>query len=392
MADERPDELVGLIYDTVAAPERWQAVLDQIAGRLGAQATALVVLDRREARAQVAAATGVFDAAAMASYRTEFARLDPAPAAFAQQQVGVAASTDRMFSAEFLEHDVFLNEFLRPLGLEECLGASLLKDEERTAQIGILRGRDRRAFGERELAAMDRLLPHIQRALQLHRKFAALDGVSNTLAAMVDDLPSGLIVLDAGGQVIHLNRGADAITARRDGIAIDRDGCIALASSDAAKQLAGLLHDVLQGGASGGVLRVPRKHGRGAYTMLVSPQPGRLGLLEGQEGGRGAMVVIHDPDRVPQVPARLLGAVYGLTRREEELATALVGGVGVAEFAAQAGISLNTVRFHLKAIYAKTGTRGQSDLVRAVMTTIATLGAERHLPLWRAARGGKTER
>jgi hypothetical protein len=51
MSLERPDELVGLIYDTVGAPLQWRRVLDLIAGRLGAQAAAIVMVDRREQRA-----------------------------------------------------------------------------------------------------------------------------------------------------------------------------------------------------------------------------------------------------------------------------------------------------------------------------------------------------
>ena len=54
MAHERPDELVGLIYDTVVQPQQWRAVLDQIAGRLGAQAAALISLDSRDSRADIA--------------------------------------------------------------------------------------------------------------------------------------------------------------------------------------------------------------------------------------------------------------------------------------------------------------------------------------------------
>src|SRR5262249_9708985 len=140
MARARPEGLVGLIYDTVGAPEQWRAVLERIAGELGAQAAALVVLDAREQRAQLGPATGPFDAAARGSYGRECGEIAPAPAALARLAVGEAAATDRMFSPEMRARDPFFNEFFRPLGLEECLGATLLSDEDRAAQIGIQRG------------------------------------------------------------------------------------------------------------------------------------------------------------------------------------------------------------------------------------------------------------
>ena len=80
--------------------------------------------------------------------------------------------------------------------------------------------------------------------------------------------------------------------------------------------------------------------------------------------------------------------MFGLTRREAELTAALCAGVTPAQFAAQAGVSVNTVRFHLKSLYAKTETRGQADLIRVVMATIASLGSERYAPLWATARKG----
>lgn len=390
---------MGLIYDAVGAPEQWRTVLDRIARELGAQAAALVVLDAGEQRAELGLATGAFDATALASYTREFGAIDPAPAAFARLKVGEAGATDRMFSREMRAHDPFFNEFFRPHGLEECLGATVLRDEDRAAQIGIQRAPDRRAFDDGDIASLERLLPHIQRALQLHRQFAAVTGMATALAALVDELPSGMIVLDAGGNVVHLNRAAQALVARDDGIAIDRAGQVTLAAPDAKARFAALLHDVLHGNpasdaqGAGGALRVRRKHARAPYTMLVTPRPPALADgapgREEMPGGAlpsGALVVIHDPDRLLQIPAAVVQAVFGLTRREAELTAALCAGVTPTQFAAQAGVSVNTVRFHLKSLYAKTETRGQADLIRVVMATIASLGSERHAPLWTTAR------
>src|SRR5262249_61396062 len=141
-------------------------------------------------REQVGLTPGALDEVAVARYAREFAALDPAPPALARLAVGEAGDTDRIFSREVRARDPFFNEFFRPHGLEECLGAAVLRDEDRVAEIGIHRGRDRSAFEDGDIAALERLLPHIQRALQLHRQFAALNGVANALATLVDDLPS----------------------------------------------------------------------------------------------------------------------------------------------------------------------------------------------------------
>jgi DNA-binding CsgD family transcriptional regulator len=52
----------------------------------------------------------------------------------------------------------------------------------------------------------------------------------------------------------------------------------------------------------------------------------------------------------------------------------MLEGVELKEYAERAGISMNTVRFHLKTAYALTGTRSQAELVRKAMSVLGDLG------------------
>jgi DNA-binding CsgD family transcriptional regulator len=66
----------------------------------------------------------------------------------------------------------------------------------------------------------------------------------------------------------------------------------------------------------------------------------------------------------PDYAQRLLG----LTEAEAKIAVALARGVPLPEIARRMGVQDNTVRWHLKQIYTKTGTHGQVDLVRLLLT------------------------
>jgi DNA-binding CsgD family transcriptional regulator len=198
------------------------------------------------------------------------------------------------------------------------------------------------------------------------------DDVAAMLAAIVDDLPGGVLVMDGAGRVVHANRTARAIVARRDGVAIGRNRRIALADAEAARQLDTVVQAVLDGRAPGGPLRAPCRRGRGAYMlMVVRPS----GPARGGRAASGAVVMIHDHAPVPQAPRPVLRQIFGLTRREAELAAALCSGSGPSAIALATGVSINTVRFHLKSIYAKTGARSQADLVGIVIGTLGSLGA-----------------
>jgi DNA-binding CsgD family transcriptional regulator len=71
-----------------------------------------------------------------------------------------------------------------------------------------------------------------------------------------------------------------------------------------------------------------------------------------------------EPTSVLELQRRL-----GLTRMEARVTARLAGGLCVRDIAGALGIRVSTVRTHLKSAYAKTGARGQPDLIRLVLTS-----------------------
>jgi DNA-binding CsgD family transcriptional regulator len=67
----------------------------------------------------------------------------------------------------------------------------------------------------------------------------------------------------------------------------------------------------------------------------------------------------------------------GLTPSEGAVVLALARGRSLAEVAAERGISLHTVRTHVKRSLAKAGVRRQADLVRLVLSGPSGLGLRR---------------
>jgi len=65
--------------------------------------------------------------------------------------------------------------------------------------------------------------------------------------------------------------------------------------------------------------------------------------------------------------------LFGLTPAEARLAWALAQGLSIAEAADAHGLTTETARYYSKRIYAKTGARGQVDLVRNILTGVLAL-------------------
>ncbi|MBN9697252.1 MAG: helix-turn-helix transcriptional regulator [Zoogloea sp.] len=81
---------------------------------------------------------------------------------------------------------------------------------------------------------------------------------------------------------------------------------------------------------------------------------------------------LTDPDKPIETSEQLLQRLFGLTAAEARVLERLTAGLSVEEIAQGSGVSPATVRVQLKALFKKTNTRRQADLIQQVTTS----------PLW----------
>jgi DNA-binding NarL/FixJ family response regulator len=90
-----------------------------------------------------------------------------------------------------------------------------------------------------------------------------------------------------------------------------------------------------------------------------------------------ALVVIRPLDQKLSPPAGMLCDLFGLSRAEAEVATALSGGASAEDVASRRGVSLVTVRSQIRSILAKSACENLRDLERAMATLAALAPKER---------------
>jgi len=307
-------------------------------------------------------------------YVEQFAAIDPAPLLFSRLATGSASATDRLFTPEERDNLPFFNEFYRPIGLTETLAGNLFSDRAaRFSLIGLQRGNDRPQFDDDDIVRLERLMPHISRALQLRRAFVRVEAKSLALQAAIDRLPAGLALLDAAGGAVFINATMEALVKRADGISLDRSGRPRLANLAARRRFDALFDNVSKGG-TGGALSVPRISGGRDYSLLVAPAPASLAEMRWDKpGAAGALVLVHDPDSRSRAPIDVLEQALHLPKGAAKLVAALAADDDLKSFAEREGITIHTVRFHLRTALARTGSRNQAELVRIAVRLLRDL-------------------
>jgi DNA-binding CsgD family transcriptional regulator len=184
----------------------------------------------------------------------------------------------------------------------------------------------------------------------------------------------GEVLFDAhlGDEVaVRVNAGGDVVWSSRlalerlgdDGSFVVRAGRLRLRD----RRLDVRLQSSIRWAAGLGGPLMPR---RGAVPIVVENAPGamRVAWVIAEDHGH-ALVLLDDPRPLTE---RIDNAaqVYGLSPAQRKLALAIADGRSPADYAARAGVSLNTAKTHLKRLFEKTGVSSQPALVRALLSLV----------------------
>lgn len=198
-------------------------------------------------------------------------------------------------------------------------------------------------------------------------------------------LPFGILVVDGNGRVIHMNEAAEALVSRQHTPLRLKDGHIQAANQPDTHRIQRLIATACssENGATpeiGGSLLM-LAHGKTAATGLaVSIAPlADSRLFEGGHQRRAAIMTNEVAPRNLEDFETGLRELFGLTRAEAKLAISLACGLSLKDSTKSTNLTVKTGRSYLERIFAKTGTRQQSELV-AVLKTVQPLSGRTSCP------------
>ncbi|MGI1660972.1 response regulator [Palleronia sp. KMU-117] len=190
--------------------------------------------------------------------------------------------------------------------------------------------------------------------------------------AALDGLGMGVVLLDPEMRVLHANHQARALAPSAGLCLRGRIWAKGGQGRDLRRMIA-----VLPGSAEG------RPKGSAAMTLVAGDRRyhlvGRVLATDHRKGSASAMLLITTADQPVPIDEELLRQLFDLTPAEAAVARRVGTGLRKDEIAAELNISATTVAFHMRNIFAKTGSRRQADLVALLLSLPVT---------WAAREGG----
>ncbi|WP_343714054.1 helix-turn-helix transcriptional regulator [Inquilinus sp.] len=362
------------VYDAAVSPEAWPGAVEAITAAADGQRGSLLVEDQPQRRADL-----------MIGWRWDPAHLHrmsapgaprTAPWASGLPLGQVVRSLELKPERDFLRSD-FYNQVVRPNGDFHGIVALVRRTPTHSSYVAVRRVLGAPDFADRDVAALQAVLPHLARTLELRRTIGVADLRFAGAIAVLDRIDLGLILCDAAGRPAYLNRRAEALVAKPDGLSAGSAGIAAALPEETRR----LRHAVAMAAAAGtarpGLDAAARAIAAGTRLRLSRPSGARpllLTVIPIRQAGIGdrrpqaqAAIFIADPEHNPTPAPALLQELFGLTAAEAGLAVEIGRGDGIQAAADRLSISGNTARTHLARIFEKTGTSRQAELVRLLV-------------------------
>ena len=223
-------------------------------------------------------------------------------------------------------------------------------------------------LGAEVASLLSALLPHARVALKVLEALDRERSRASVGAEALRRLNFGWIALDGRCRIVECDRRAERFLEQSGTLRRGPYDRLVPSSPQVDRQLTALIR----------AMAADRRHRPQAIRISRDPWIDVLVAplrIAGEPGAEAPVAVVYLRDDRSSSADRheQLGDLFDLTPAEARLAWSLAQGLTIAEAAGAHGLTVETARYYSKRIYAKTGARGQVDLVRNILTGVLAL-------------------
>ncbi|MBB3048055.1 DNA-binding CsgD family transcriptional regulator [Litorivivens lipolytica] len=373
--DQREQELIEAIYEAPLTEPVWSHCLKTLRLSLNAQGAVLLLRLPSEQERGVILADGIPGLEGEIGdnpYSKQFYSMDP----FVNIPDNITVTLDEHLDMDDLVTSEFYQLSLEPFGIYHIAGIELTSGGDIDASLRLTRHKGEPGFNQEERELLNRLIPHLKRALRIHSRLESVSSEKELYAQAVSQLAVATYFLNDKGHLIEANPMGERLLEADRGLSISA-GKLVLERSVDTQKLKTAIDAALKARLRGDTVfaqAMPVYDHSGDCQLGLTVRP--LAIKRHRETDNEAVIAIFVSDANARVeaPQTSLTQLFGLTPAESRLATALANGLSLDDASASLHISRNTARAHLRSIFSKTGVNQQTQLVSLILKSVAPLG------------------
>ena len=243
-----------------------------------------------------------------------------------------------------------------------CL-ASLVREPELLIGLAVLRTERQGHIDDARKRLFGLVAPHAEQAV---RTQMALQGQgADLVAGAMEALSMAVFVCDAQGRVRAMSPQAEAVLSSGGHLRLRNGQLAAITDADTRMLRLALRSAAFARLQTGPPTVMVLNDATGVAPLLVE-----VATLPGDHNAFGlgvaALLIVRNPRNAEGRAARMARALYGLTQAETAVVADLVNGLDPQTIARRSGVSVGTVRTHIRHIFEKAGVRTQGQLISAI--------------------------
>jgi DNA-binding CsgD family transcriptional regulator len=361
-------ELLATLYAAPLQPDKWQVFFDHLS-RLTKISCGYLITGSESQGEEILAGGGFsFNPEVLRLYKEHYGQIDPFWSPFLRKpRVAVIRGVELVSHDQLLKTE-FYSDLLTKYEMESMTLLSCSSALEQTYVMPVWRRSQDGPMDGASIELLRTILPHAHTALRLRSKLQFVDVQGQFVERALDAMSIAAFLVTASGQVRHMNNLAAAVVQKADGLRLEGGALTAGNPTESAQLRFFILGAAAKRGthpAPGGALSISRNGTQSPLHVAILPVPeNRKSMVVNS----CSLVFVSDPTASPKSRAAFMRMLYGLTPTESRVADLLLEGLEVRTVAERLGITLETARFHLKRVLAKTDTRRQTELMRLMLS------------------------
>lgn len=359
----KDDHLIAEIYRAAAGLQNWPALLETLSRSLDSTSMQIMGLHKPSGKLAFSLHSESTYDDGMLDYVRKYHAVDPHAAEIIRLPVG-GVLNNRRLNQKIPLNTPFCRDYWIPNGCRHILASKLFDDGEVTGIMKLIRGPDGKVFSGRDEQRVSRLIPHLAAAVEALRRGRRQCVCSAVGELLIQRYPRPILLLGAGGVILFANMAArrqlDLAT-----LLVARAGHVGAKPEESDARLKVALNAVSAN--TGGVDRVAfgllDANGGCVPACLWSLSPSSAMGAFGVEA-KSLLILAKLQQAVPD--PLVLCAMLGFTPGESRIASQLTGNQPPKAIATALGLSVLTVRRHIRQLLFKTGSRDLRDLTRQI--------------------------
>jgi DNA-binding CsgD family transcriptional regulator len=363
------DETIASIYGAAAGECSWSEPLTRIVHDLGALGSQMLGINLANGAIAFSHASDFVEGELELEYVRKYHTTDPRIPLLINRPVGDWLYDQDAFPTATFETEPYWRDYLSAIEGKHSATIRLYADDSEAVLLAAVMRRESPGFGEVPRRYLARLSPHFSKALAIHRRTRGLARGNAAGEQLIGRIRKPVLVMDPS-RTITLKNSPGRKLLNEGMLLADRDGHLAAFDPRDERALTEcvieLMHTV--GREAPGARRIIRLCGgderRFAVSLIVFDPPTSMHAFGSLPQ---IMLTLHGAPTMPEPDQYLWQAAFDLTPAEARVAAQIFGGATVRAAALALGISVNTANSQLDAVFAKTETHRQADLVKVLL-------------------------